>query len=126
MQMAGNISAPFDMAVHCQNFQTENFPADQCGVGDTCLLPQFPQSHRAQILLPVGVTAQPGPGIVDVVVSHQSFCAFFVYHPCGCGKMRNHVGTVQIIMAVGHELEHYLSVAGFLLIFGGVVLDILK
>ena len=38
---------------------------------ESALLPDFPHGYRQQIPVPVRVAAQPGPGVVEVVVRHQ-------------------------------------------------------
>ena len=50
---------------------------------ESALLPDFPHGYRQQIPVPVRVAAQPGPGVVEVVVRHQHLCPVRAHHPGG-------------------------------------------
>ena len=94
------------VAFRCRCAQT-NFPRFTCGA--TCRISSekisgetgsariagffacLAQGDGEQILLPVGVPAEPGPGLVEIVIGHQHLRPVRVYDPAGGGKVRRSV-----------------------------------
>ncbi|CAN3972838.1 hypothetical protein GOGPGP_GOGPGP_05215, partial [Dysosmobacter welbionis] len=83
MQVGGDVGAPLLVAVHSEDFQRVNVGRYRTHRRESALLPDFPHGYRQQIPVPVRVAAQPGPGVVEVVVRHQHLCQVRAHHPGG-------------------------------------------
>ena len=114
------------MSVHGQDLERENILARRTGVLHTALLPHLTQRDREQVLLPVGVPAEPRPGIIDVVVGHQHAVMRFVRHP----RRGRHVHPVILarehICFLAQSTEQKRAVARFLLVVRLIPLQLLQ
>ena len=88
------------------------------------LLLHFPHRCRQEVLLSVGVAAQPGPGAIEVVIGHQDLLAVGADHPSGGGEVGVRIGSGVEFLAPAHPRQQYLPVCGFLFIPGLIGLDL--
>ena len=104
------------VAVHRQNFQRIQILRHWMDLRETAFLPDLPQRHGQQIPVSVGVAAQPGPGVIELVIGHQDLASVRADHPGGGGKMGGGIGSgIQVLVAV-KTAEQLFTVLFLLLI----------
>ena len=91
MQMRWHIRAALFVSVYRQHFEGKNFSGrlrrPHMLRRKSAFLRNLPQRHRQKIRLPVRVSAEPRPRIIDIVISHQHLAARAIYDP----SRRSHV-----------------------------------
>ena len=91
MQMRWHIHAALFVSVYRQHLERKNFSGrlrrPHILRRKSAFLRNLPQRHRQKIRLPVRVSAEPRPRIIDIVISHQHLAARTIYDP----SRRSHV-----------------------------------
>ena len=112
------------MTVDGQHLERENVLARGTDVLDAALLADLPERDGKQILVSVGVSAEPRPRIVDVVIRHQHAVEVLVDHP----RRRRHVAECifprEHILKRAQAVEDQSLIPLLLLIVRPVILNL--
>ena len=120
MEMGRNVDAALDMVMDRQTLDGEDAVIEGRQLRQPGLLLRFSQGDRAEIGFPVGVTAGPGPGVVDVVVDHQDAVAGRIRDPVGGRHMADRVLPVQEIRKDLDRTQDQRLVADLLFVVRGI------
>ena len=85
------------MSIHRQRFQRKNSPLILVSHWKFPPLLHFPDGNRQQICLPIRMSSQPGPGMIDVMVCHQDLGPLTVNHPGRRSHMRHGIVPCKYI-----------------------------
>ena len=89
MKMGGDITSVLFMAVHRQHLHRKNIRSCQPYMLQTAFFMNLPQCHLSKITFSVCMAAQPGPGLIDVMIRHKHPRPIRCHHPGGSGQMRS-------------------------------------
>ena len=87
VQVRGDVPAVLFVAVHRQDLQGIELRRDGRHGHKPALLPHLPQGNGEKIPLPVGVTAQPGPGVIEIVIGQEHLLPVRTHHPGRGGQV---------------------------------------
>ena len=114
------------VSVYRENFQGIDILRNRADVRQAAFLPYFPESHCQQIALSVRVTAQPSPGIIEIVIGHEDLLPVRTDHPCRCGQVCGGVAPGVEVLAAFQPPEKLSAVCFLLLVPWAVLRQLLR
>ena len=114
--MGGDIGPSFFVAVHGENFQRQDIGRKDGDFRQTAFFQGLPLRNSQQVPLSVGVAAQPGPGVVELVKGHEDLLPVRADHPGGGGQMGGLIAAGVDIFTAPEPLEEQFFVIGFLFV----------
>ena len=116
VQMAGDVAPVLFVPVHGQNLQRKDLRREQAQRPHAAFLCHLFSRHGPQIPVPVGVAAQPRPGVVEIMVGHQHPAAVGADHPGRRGQVRGSVIPGHNVHPAAQPAEEQLTIALLLLV----------
>lgn len=124
VQMGRHPGTFFDMPVDGQYFQGEYVFTEGAYTADAAFFLYLTYSHGQQVFVSVRMSAQPGLGIVDVVVCHQDLCPGGISDPGGGGQMGYGIVSGKNVRTAAAQAQDLCSVFFFLFVEGYVFFNL--
>ena len=93
MEMCTDIAAVFYVLWNRKDIKCSYAGIQWFYAGKPCFLAGFTAGYLQKIAVAVGMTAGPGPGIVDVMIYEKSLVECFIEDKAGAGKVGHFIFT---------------------------------